>query len=312
MEPELNDVNQFENDESPVLDFGRHKGRTYLDVALNEPAYCSWAKQIQEPGEKMASFVEWLAEHNTLGEEERVENDDEGKVEEEEEVKEEEDEEEEEVLDFGPHRGRTYTDVAINEPGWCRAVRDMHQKEAMVQKFADWLETFEQSSEAAPDSGETEVEAENYEYWAEQEKTNEEEEEAEDSYARNEQIEIEELEGIAHAEPGAFTHDENGWESSEGDEETVNCLWQDSDDSCGAFLERACEEEIDVVHEEEHFQTFIEEEAVDGKRGREDLEYSEPMMEEGGLKRARMCGDEVMFALAQDVDRLTPPDLKLE
>ncbi|CAJ1337400.1 unnamed protein product, partial [Effrenium voratum] len=45
------------------LNFGRHMGRRYREVARNEPGYCRWALSIEQPQGELRQFADWLRRH---------------------------------------------------------------------------------------------------------------------------------------------------------------------------------------------------------------------------------------------------------
>merc|ERR1712196_298340 len=64
-EYELAELHRLSN--GTVFTVGKHRGRTFLDVKDNEPAYCSWVLQLAEPSDTLKAFVEYLhAEGVTL------------------------------------------------------------------------------------------------------------------------------------------------------------------------------------------------------------------------------------------------------
>lgn len=48
-----------------VLDFGRHEGRTYQEVASQEPGYVRWALSVRRPQRHLAVFQRWLRSGGT-------------------------------------------------------------------------------------------------------------------------------------------------------------------------------------------------------------------------------------------------------
>jgi hypothetical protein len=45
------------------LDFGKHQGRTYREVALNHPDYGAWALRQSDPSPRLARFCAWYRSH---------------------------------------------------------------------------------------------------------------------------------------------------------------------------------------------------------------------------------------------------------
>jgi len=265
--------NSFEGDETPALEVGRHTGRTFLDVAINQPQYCSWILQKEDLNENLQKFADWLKDHYVADEPEVNERDIDVKP----------DDDASQILGFGPHQGRTYVDMALNEPGWCCAVREVHNKNEDQERFADWLDSFEQEAEATAASGEIEVEAENYEYWVEKEDT-------------NAVPDDEELEGIVHADPAARAL--GCWD----------CTWSpvDCNDSSSSGDDDSLFQDL--------FSVFLEEEPSHGlspeqrKRKRDEAEPSDSCHTTTKHQRT----SDVMLALAEETSHLTPPDLDLE
>jgi hypothetical protein len=43
-----------------IIEFGKHQGRTYSDVAATEPDYCEWAMRQRDPTLALEHFVDYL------------------------------------------------------------------------------------------------------------------------------------------------------------------------------------------------------------------------------------------------------------
>lgn len=50
-----------------VLDFGRHEGRTYQELANHEPGYVRWALSVRRPQGRLRAFQTWLLANSAVG-----------------------------------------------------------------------------------------------------------------------------------------------------------------------------------------------------------------------------------------------------
>lgn len=50
-----------------VLDFGRHEGRTYRDVARSDPGYVRWVLSVRRPQGRLMAFQRWLHANSASG-----------------------------------------------------------------------------------------------------------------------------------------------------------------------------------------------------------------------------------------------------
>jgi hypothetical protein len=63
-EHEREDWNEESSTQGDVrLDFGKHQGRTYREVALNHPDYGAWALRQSDPSPRLARFCAWYRSH---------------------------------------------------------------------------------------------------------------------------------------------------------------------------------------------------------------------------------------------------------
>jgi len=104
-----------------VVEFGKHKGKTYEEVLHDDPSYCTWcsSRSLFDCSSAGLAFSAWLFTQDVP-----------------------------EVIlsgsckiQFGKHAGKTYEDVRQTDPGYCHFVMSLsgHGSGDGVNNFADWL-----------------------------------------------------------------------------------------------------------------------------------------------------------------------------
>ena len=54
-------------DDDKILDFGKHRGKTYITVLNFDPGYCSWVKNEPKPNGKLESFQRYINDKTGMG-----------------------------------------------------------------------------------------------------------------------------------------------------------------------------------------------------------------------------------------------------
>jgi len=53
-------MSEIENDGSKLMGFGKHKDLTYEETWIQQPGYCKWALEEENPSGRLEKFAEWL------------------------------------------------------------------------------------------------------------------------------------------------------------------------------------------------------------------------------------------------------------
>lgn len=140
--PDIQSVQQAEaqpGSDSGVVSFGKHRGKTYEAILLEEPDYCRWLLQQVEESDDVqpatGEFAEWLQQNQEALDDALALKDANLSV------------------GFGKYRGRAYEEVLAEDPDYCRWVMESSEQadaSTTLSQFADWLKT--QDLSAAPTS----------------------------------------------------------------------------------------------------------------------------------------------------------------
>jgi uncharacterized protein (DUF3820 family) len=115
------------------IGFGKHQGRTYIDVAANEPGYCDWATRQRDPAPALEHFVDYLFMMNNdeLTQETEIEDDeDDGGVAHE--------DESEQYLDFGKYANLTFRQVTLDHPEYIQWAQTLATPGSQLQRLLEW------------------------------------------------------------------------------------------------------------------------------------------------------------------------------
>jgi hypothetical protein len=109
------------------FDFGKHKGRTNREVAINHPDYGEWALQLSNPSPPLSYFCAWYRDHGqAISDRFSRSNDGSSSA-------------AATPMGFGKYSSLTYAQVVQQDPGYCRwALRENYPGWAL-RKFRDWL-----------------------------------------------------------------------------------------------------------------------------------------------------------------------------
>ena len=102
---------------SPMLKFGKHKGRTFADVLAADPGYCAWVLREKAPSTGLKGFRKYLTV--TCGG----------------------------ILEVGKHKGRSYEQVLRDEPGYADWALMLKDPSGSLKAFAQYISNHRTTSD---------------------------------------------------------------------------------------------------------------------------------------------------------------------
>ncbi len=94
---------------SPMLKFGKHKGRTFADVLASDPGYCAWVLREKAPSTGLKGFRKYLSV--TAGG----------------------------ILEVGKHKGRSYEQVLQDDPCYGEWAVTLKDASGSLKSFAEYI-----------------------------------------------------------------------------------------------------------------------------------------------------------------------------
>lgn len=108
-----------------TVSVGKYMGKPYSEVVMEDPDYCQYILECEDPGQGIMPFYEWLQSNKDVLEQ----------------AKEMQNGGAAGTVKFGRYSGRTFEEVLKEDPDYCQWVLKMEDPGVRMIAFIKWLET---------------------------------------------------------------------------------------------------------------------------------------------------------------------------